>query len=460
MSVGNGAAEPVSNRLLLAARVAHRLTQHQLAEAVGEAHWRLFTKEAAFDADHVSKLERGLITWPNARYREAFRTVLGAATDAELGFYSRRSRSTVEAGELADGSREVDAVRRNKFIRLMTGAGAGLGITGVAAALPDPVREVLSLAVEPAAPGRVGDAEVEQVREVTKTFEIWLARYGGGGCRDALAGQLRWAAGLLRGWTEGSTRRELHSAVGSLADMAAWSDVDAGRHEMAQSCFGLALYCAEVAHDWTLRAVVLTDMSQQAVSRERLDDALSLIELAQVRADRVTGTGSANMRSAQACILGRAGRVAECRSAVSAAEDLFANHQPADESTGSSLFCRANADDLALYNSNAMFCAGRHDPATALAATSQLRAALDRSDSTERPARHAMGIAKLATLELVHGDRDEGVALGHQALELGGGVRSAWVVGDLRRLRSATSRHTGPSVDALRHQLDSILLAA
>ena len=87
------------NRLLSAARRARRLTQQQLAEAVAAAHWRLFEQEAAIDADHVSKLERGLITWPNKRYRDAFRAVLGTACDAELGFYHHRG-DTVAAGEL------------------------------------------------------------------------------------------------------------------------------------------------------------------------------------------------------------------------------------------------------------------------------------------------------------------------------------------------------------------------
>ncbi|MGH3932025.1 MAG: hypothetical protein ACRDTF_18850 [Pseudonocardiaceae bacterium] len=44
----------------------------------------MFGQEAAIDAGHVSKLERGVIRWASKRYREAFRAVLGVATDAEL----------------------------------------------------------------------------------------------------------------------------------------------------------------------------------------------------------------------------------------------------------------------------------------------------------------------------------------------------------------------------------------
>ncbi|MGH3794600.1 MAG: hypothetical protein ACRDSP_06890 [Pseudonocardiaceae bacterium] len=458
MSAGNGAAEPVPNRLLLTARVARLLTQHQLAEAVGEAHWRLFTTEAAIDADHVSKLERGLITWPNARYREAFRTVLGVVTDAELGFYSRRSRATVEPGELTDGGREVDAVRRNEFIRLGLGTGLGLGVVGMGLALPDPVREVLSLPANPIVPGRVGRTDVEQVRFATAMFRSWREQYGGGACRDAMLGQVRWAAGLLRGGTEGSTRLELHSAVGSLADMAGWGDVDAGHHETALRCFRLALYCAEEAQDWDLRAEVLTDMSQQAVNRGQLDDALSLIELAQLRADRVSGTGGAIMHCSHGRVLGVAGRVADCRSAISAAEDRFADQRPAEQSTVASYFRQASEAYLRLDNGHALFYPGLGDPGAAAAASDHLRAGLNFADIEQR--RRAIGTVGLATLELLHGDRDEGIALSHRALDLGNGMRSARLTDDLRRLRNATARHTGPSVDALRHQLDSVLLAA
>jgi len=42
---------------------------------------------------------------------------------------------------------------------------------------------------------------------------------------------------------------------------------DAGQTETALSCFRLALHCAADAGGWSLRAEVLTDMSQQAVDR-------------------------------------------------------------------------------------------------------------------------------------------------------------------------------------------------
>jgi transcriptional regulator with XRE-family HTH domain len=453
-----GGREP--NRLLSAARRARRLTQQQLAEAVGAAHWRLFERDAAIDADHVSKLERGLITWPNKRYRDAFRAVLGVGHDAELGFYHHRG-DTVAAGELTDGGPEVHNVRRNEFLRLITGfgAGAGLVVADVGAVLSDPVREMLSLAAEPVEPGRVGSSEVEQVCYATEMFRSWRGLFGGGACRDALAGQVRWASGLLGGHAETPIRRELHSAVGSLADIAAWGDVDAGHHDTALRYFRLALHCAEEAEDWSLRAEVLTDMSQQAVDRGQLDDALTLIELAQVRADRVVGTGRAMISCDHARILGVAGRVDDCRSAVAAAEGYFADHQPTDECSGSSYFRQASEAYLTLDNGHALFYPGLRDPGATPAAAGQLRVALGCTDAIAR-GRRAMGTAKLATLELLHGDREEGIAQAHRALDLGHGMRSARLADDLRRLRGTTTRHAGAPVQALQQRLDSLLTSA
>jgi transcriptional regulator with XRE-family HTH domain len=77
------------NRALADARRTRRLTQGQLAERVSV---RLGI-DPPLDGNYISKLERGIHTWPNSDYRRAFREELGAETDAELGFYCSRSFS-------------------------------------------------------------------------------------------------------------------------------------------------------------------------------------------------------------------------------------------------------------------------------------------------------------------------------------------------------------------------------
>ncbi|MGQ0778413.1 MAG: hypothetical protein ACT4NY_29065 [Pseudonocardiales bacterium] len=148
-------------------------------------------------------------------------------------------------------------------------------------------------------------------------------------------------------------------------------------------------------------------------------------------------------------------RVIDCRNAIAIAEDYFAAHRTVSELSESTFFQRANETDLRYDNGSALFYAGLRDSTVVPAAASQLRAALSHSDVISRR-RRAMSTVKLATLELAHGDRDEGIVLAGRALDLGEGLRSARLVGDLRRLRTAATRHTGASVDALRQQLDSV----
>jgi len=86
---GEAAMAPTGghNRALSDARRARRLTQGQLAERVSA---RLGV-DPPLDGNYISKLERGVHTWPNGDYRRAFREELGATTDAELGFHCSRS---------------------------------------------------------------------------------------------------------------------------------------------------------------------------------------------------------------------------------------------------------------------------------------------------------------------------------------------------------------------------------
>ncbi|MGH3913103.1 MAG: hypothetical protein ACRDTC_06795, partial [Pseudonocardiaceae bacterium] len=181
-------------------------------------------------------------------------------------------------------------------------------------------------------------------------------------------------------------------------------------------------------------------------------------ELAQVRADRVAGTGRAYMSAVHADVLGTTGRVSDCRRAIAAAEDHFADHQPAD-GLRQNTFQGASLADIAFVNGIALFDAGLRDRAVAPAAISQLRSALTDAGPLSQ-VRQATGTARLATLELLHGDRDEGIALGRQVLDLGGGVRSAMLTENLRRLHVATTRQHGEAVEELQQRLSPLLRSA
>jgi hypothetical protein len=87
---------PRINHNLRLKRLTVGITEGQVAKEVARLVAVQTGRELAIDANYVSKLERGVITWPNRAYRDAFRTFFGAASDAELGFYPSRTRRDAE----------------------------------------------------------------------------------------------------------------------------------------------------------------------------------------------------------------------------------------------------------------------------------------------------------------------------------------------------------------------------
>src|SRR5262249_29890553 len=93
--------KPRPNNLMRAARLrslspsgsGFPMSRQELAEEVNAYLYRKYKLEAHLDETDIGKLERGENRWPREKRREAFRAVLRAGIDAELGFYpTRRTR--------------------------------------------------------------------------------------------------------------------------------------------------------------------------------------------------------------------------------------------------------------------------------------------------------------------------------------------------------------------------------
>ena len=110
----------VSNYKLRSKRLAVGITESQVAEEVARLVAAQTGRELAIDGNYVSKLERGVITWPNRAYRQAFRTLFGVANDADLGFYPSRTRRDAEQLEamalLENGGDVMTMVSRHPLV--------------------------------------------------------------------------------------------------------------------------------------------------------------------------------------------------------------------------------------------------------------------------------------------------------------------------------------------------------
>jgi hypothetical protein len=72
------------------------MSRQELAEQVNAYLWKQHKRRTNLDENDIGLLERGDNRWPGKLRREAFRNILDAATDAELGFYiNRRPRAGV-----------------------------------------------------------------------------------------------------------------------------------------------------------------------------------------------------------------------------------------------------------------------------------------------------------------------------------------------------------------------------
>ncbi|WP_254126458.1 XRE family transcriptional regulator [Amycolatopsis sp. CA-230715] len=389
------------------------------------------------DANYIGKLERGVIRWPSALYREALRGVLGAATDGALGFTNRR-RTVVK---LAD-------VDRKKFLR-----GVGLGVGALTLA---PVAARFQGSEPTPVPSRVGSAEIGQIATAAKVFAGWDHTYGGGLAREAVQAQLHWSAGLLDASCHEALRGPLRSAIGYLAHTCGFMAFDAYKHADATNAFEFGLACAEEAGDWHLRAKILSSMARQAIWRGYPDDGLTSIEHALVRADRLTATERAMLYTAHARALAKMRRTREALAAVGRADEEFAHATPANDppwmayydhaqhvgDTGHALF------DLAVLGYRPVDAAARLADAVT-------------GHTDAYPRSRAISQTKLATLTMATGDPAEAAVIGQAALDAAGTVRSRRAADDLRELSRYAHRHSRtPEVAALRQRIHTVLAAS
>src|SRR6266567_1557500 len=87
----------MTNDVLRKLRLFHQWTQAELAERVCDQVERATGRRPSVDSMTISKLERGLISWPHRDSRQALREIFSVRSDADLGLYSKRTAKDAEA---------------------------------------------------------------------------------------------------------------------------------------------------------------------------------------------------------------------------------------------------------------------------------------------------------------------------------------------------------------------------
>ncbi|MGH3874963.1 MAG: XRE family transcriptional regulator [Pseudonocardiaceae bacterium] len=414
------------------------LSRQELAELVNA--WVYEHKDhriIELNANYIGHLERGKIRWPqDPDRRAAFRAVLGAATDAELGFRRPRRAPTIVAG-----------VERQQFIRVGLGAGAA-AMVGPAA-----LAELLASTQPVRVPLVVSMTHVAEVRSAAEAFRGWDARYGGGLMRAAVTAQLRHCAELLNARCSDVVRGELFTAVGSFAETAGYMAGDDYAHDDAHRMYRFALVCAEKAGDWHLRAQVLCSMAFQASWGGDPDAGLAYTESALVRAGRLTATERAMLHNSRARDLAKLGEVQDALRAIGAADEEFSHARPTEDAPWMASYDEARHTGFA---GNVLWELGMQSKFVAETRNRLTAGIVARAEGRAR----TRDQIRLASLIMTTGDPLEAVALGTQALDWAGPLRSRRAIDDLRDLRRLAEPHARlPGVAELHHCIGTVIAA-
>lgn len=289
------------------------MTRAELAEAVNAYLWHVRGLRRELDAHTVARYERGAVRWPSKDYRQALCAVLNA-TESELGFSALRRTK-------ADDRRDALAV--NLFSPF------------------DPATIPNDFMAGPRSRVRVGASDVSKIRYAAAAAASMENLHGGGPVSANAARQLRAFAPLLRGQATPPIRKALFEAVGNLSAVAAYSAFDIDDYPAAERRFRFALWCADAAGSWELRAATLADLARKTAYVGNVDGALSLIELAQVRSDRLPHTTRAMLATLRAQFLAVIDRTDEALSEVAPADECFAARRPGEDAPWMCYYDRA-----------------------------------------------------------------------------------------------------------------------
>ncbi|WP_435841227.1 helix-turn-helix domain-containing protein [Streptomyces griseus] len=325
--------------------------------------------------------------------------------------------------------------------RALTRALAGAAVTG--AALLDSLEGWLVPAATVTGrrrPGRLGIREVEELETTARAFRQWDHQYGGGLRRKAVLGQLAEVSGALDDHQASAVADRLYRVMAQLAGTAATMAWDSGLHRRAQDYYRLALRAAHAGGDVVFGANVLAGMARQMLYRDRADDALQLIHLAQEGARDVIGPRvRAMLHTREAWAYAAQGRTAGFqRATAKAAEDLAAAGAD-DEPYWIAYFDEA---ELAGVTGGRLLDLARTDPRRhAVEAADRIRTALA-TRGPEAGRSHALDRIGLAECAFLAGDIQGAAAETALAVQAARGTQSGRVRTQLGQLYPYTVGHS------------------
>jgi transcriptional regulator with XRE-family HTH domain len=286
-------------------------------------------------------------------------------------------------------------------------------------------------------PDHVGRSDVSRLMSLTSQLRTIDRQHGGGACRDAVLAHVAWAHRILRAEVSSEAEHELHLAVADLHLLAGWTSFDLGLVTPARRHFARALEHARFVEEPSLVAKALYCLGRLHVHHGWAAQAVRLFQLAQVAAQE-SGSGRA-MAMVQAS-LGwaqvTAGDGRQALASVARAREEYARSEP-EEVPGWIRFF----DSGELQALRGTVLAHLPTPTPAQRAEAIERFSLSTALRELPMARsRTFELTALAWLLLEEGAVEQGVTIGHQAVDLAAQIRSRRVIDRMGRLKVALGR--------------------
>lgn len=280
---------------------------------------------------------------------------------------------------------------------------------------------------------RVGQADLDELREAADEARHWDSRYGGGNWKaSSVTTCLRQrAAPLLRGSFSDDVGRHLFSVTAELSRLAGWTAFDVGQHQAAQRHFIQALRLARAAGDVQLGCYVLTTMAMQTLLRGFTSEA---IDMAQGAFERAKGQTVPRVlaftRLIEARAHARAGDARAASRALASSQNLLsrADMHSGDEPGWIDFYhhARLSADAAEVFRD-------LKKPKAALAWNKQA-AAMPPGVFTRSV---GMRLAIVGTVHLQAHDLDQGLEIGHRSVDILARVSSSRALDYVREFNTA-----------------------
>ena len=270
--------------------------------------------------------------------------------------------------------------------------------------------------------------------------------------RSSISGQLRYAAQLLKADCDPRLRSDLFSAVGSLTWVSGFTSFDVFDHSEAANRFRFSLVCATEADDWHLRALVYASMARQAFWLSDPQQALTHVEMALVRADRLTATERSMLSSLRARALACMGQRQDALRAVGTADEEFSRSDTAKDPPTIAYY------DLAEHNGETGHALADLGALRGCAAEGERRLRAAARAHTDLYARSRVFCElRLSRLLLETGETDEVLEIARPALDAVPAIASRRIGLVVDELGQAINHHRGISaIGVLRDQVRAL----